>query len=295
MKARRVFPSLRRVMVPIIDGCDPEDALAAAATFASDTVLVGVVRVPEGEALSAAAAAARRVRASLRRLGQEPRVRTKARVRVSTQPWLELRAAAEGERPDLLLIDWNCALVGLGVTPAELLSGSPSNLALVRGRVPPAPLRVLLPMRGGPYAELALRLALSLGPAEIVPLHLTRPGDAATDAPFRGLERVLRHLPELHARYATTDDPAATILALEIEGGACAGPGGNEIITEIVRVDVTETESTVDIVVWVRETPFVGTCAGVGMLLPVEAALTTPLGDRTLWDGGTVPPTEVAR
>ena len=90
-------------------------------------------------------------------------------------------------------------------------------------------------------------------------------------------------------------DPAATILALEIEGGACAGPGGNEIITEIVRVDVTETESTVDIVVWVRETPFVGTCAGVGMLLPVEAALTTPLGDRTLWDGGTVPPTEVAR
>ena len=98
------------------------------------------------------------------------------------------------------------------MTPAELLSGSPSNLALVRGRVPPAPLRVLLPMRGGPYAELALRLALSRGPAEIVPLHLTRPGDAATDAPFLGLERVLRHLPELHARYATTDDPAATIL-----------------------------------------------------------------------------------
>ncbi|MBI5157652.1 MAG: hypothetical protein HZA58_06495 [Acidimicrobiia bacterium] len=85
-------------------------------------------------------------------------------------------------------------------------------------------------------------------------------------------------------------DPAATILALEIEGGACAGPSGNEIITEIVRVDVTETDSTVEIIVWVRETPFVGTCAGIGMLLPVDAVLATPLGDRTLWDGGILPP-----
>jgi len=261
MKARRVFPSLRRVMVPIIDGCDPEDALAAAATFASDTVLVGVVRVPEGEALSAAAAAARRVRASLRRLGQEPRVRTKARVRVSTQPWLELRAAAEGERPDLLLIDWNCALVGLGVTPAELLSGSPSNLALVRGRVPPAPLRVLLPMRGGPYAELALRLALSLGPAEIVPLHLTRPGDAATDAPFLGLERVLRHLPELHARYATTDDPAATILEqavgfdLIVMGASAQPESSGTVLGPVADRIIREAEASVIVVKTRRPMP----------------------------------------
>jgi glucosyl-3-phosphoglycerate synthase len=200
-------------MVPIIYGCDPGHALAAAAAIGSETVLVGVVRVPEGEELSPAAAAARRVRASLRRLGQEPRVRTKAHVHVSTQPWAELTVAVENERPDLLLIDWECAAVGLGMTPRELLTHPPSDLALVRGQVPRSPLRVLLPMRGGPHAELALRLALSLQPEEIVPLHLTRPGDAAADAPFRGLERVLRHLPELRAQYATTDDPAAEILS----------------------------------------------------------------------------------
>jgi hypothetical protein len=90
-------------------------------------------------------------------------------------------------------------------------------------------------------------------------------------------------------------DPAATTLALEIVGSACVGAGGNEVITEIVRVDATETETTVEIVVWTRETAFVGTCAGVGMLLPVEAVLATPLGDRTLWDAGTIPLTEVAR
>jgi len=86
-------------------------------------------------------------------------------------------------------------------------------------------------------------------------------------------------------------DPAATTLALEVVGGACVGAAGSEIITEIVRVDVTETDTTVEIVVWTRETPFVGTCAGIGMLLPVAATLASPLGDRGLIDGGTVPPT----
>ncbi len=212
MKNRKPFPRLGRVMVPIIDGCDPTHAMAASSIIGSETILVGVVRVPEGAELSAAAAAARRVRGELRRLGEGPRVRAKAGVRVSTRPWADLRDAAENEHPDLLLIDWECALAGLGVTPAELLAHSPSDLALVRGQVPASPLKVLLPIRGGPYAELALRLTLSLRPAEIVPLHFTRPGDATADAPFRGLERVLRHLPELQARTASTDDPATEIL-----------------------------------------------------------------------------------
>src|SRR3972149_4504267 len=135
MRSRKSFLSLRRVMVPVIGG------------------------------------EARRGRAELRRRGEAPKARAKARVHVSTRPWAELRAAVENERPDLLLIDWECALVGLGVTPTELLSHPPSDLALVRGPVPGPPLRVLLPIRGGPYAELALRLAMSLQPAEIVPLH----------------------------------------------------------------------------------------------------------------------------
>src|SRR3989304_9150248 len=178
MKSRKSFLSLRRVMVPIIGGCDPRNALAAAAVIGAETVRVGVVRVPRGAELSPAAAEARRVRAELRRLGEAPKSRAKARVHVSTRPWPELMAAVENERPDLLLIDWECALVGLGVTPAALLSHPPSEPALVRGPVPGPPLRVLLPIRGGPYAELALRLALSLQPAEIVQLHLTRPGGA---------------------------------------------------------------------------------------------------------------------
>jgi glucosyl-3-phosphoglycerate synthase len=246
-------------MVPVIDGCDPANSLAAAGIIGSETVLVGVVRVPQGAELSPAAAAARRVRSELRRLGAGPRVRVKARVHVSTRPWPELRAAAEGERPDLLLIDWECAMVGLGATPMELLASPPSDLALLRGSVSASPLRVLLPLRGGPYAELALRLALSLQPAEIVPLHFSRPGAPAVEAPFRGLERVLRHLPELTPRYASTDDPASEILAQSVgfdlvvmgasaqpeSSGTALGPVADRVIREAqASVVVVKTRRT---------------------------------------------------
>jgi len=261
MKSRKSFLSLRRVMVPIIGGCDPRNALAAATAIGAETVLVGVVRVPEGAELSPAAAEARRVRAELRRLGEAPKARAKARVHVSTRPWVELRAAVENERPDLLLIDWECALVGLGVTPTELLSHPPSDLALVRGLVPGPPLRVLLPIRGGPYAELALRLALSLQPAEIVPLHLTRPGGAAADAAFRGLERVLRHLPELHARYATTDDPAGEILRqsagfdLVVMGSSAQPEDSGMVLGPVADRVIREAEASVIVVKTRRPMP----------------------------------------
>jgi glucosyl-3-phosphoglycerate synthase len=186
--------------------------LAAAAALDVDTVCVGIVRVREGEPVSAAAGAARRVRAVLRRLGADPRIRSKARVHVSTEPWVELSEVVEAESPDLLLIDWDCAREGLGLSPAEVLTHPPADLALLRGRLPGSPLRILLPLRGGPYAELALRLALSLKPAEVVPLHLTGPEETVSDAPFRGLERVLRQMPDLRPRYASTDDPSATIV-----------------------------------------------------------------------------------
>src|SRR3989304_8583346 len=86
MKSRKSFLSLRRVMVPIIGGCDPRNALAAATVIGAETVLVGVVRVPEGAELSPAAAEARRVRAELRRLGGGPKARGQARVHGSTRP-----------------------------------------------------------------------------------------------------------------------------------------------------------------------------------------------------------------
>jgi glucosyl-3-phosphoglycerate synthase len=182
--------------------------------LAAEVILVGLVPIASAEALSAGSLMAREVRRRLRELAglSDGRMRAKVQVRVSTEPWRELAAVVAADEPDLLVLDWRGHLDALGVTPAEALQNPLCDLVLVRGPFPAGPKRVLVPVRGGPHAELALRLGLCMQPDRMKTLHLTPPGEFS-DAPFRGLEQVLRHLPDVETAAAATLDPAETILA----------------------------------------------------------------------------------
>ena len=206
-------PLVRSAYVPIVHGFDSANAIAAACALAQEVTLVGLVCVPAGEPVSASAHLARQVRQRLRELAPsaDPQMRTKAAVHVSYQPWRELQATLEADAPDLLVLDWLGQLQAMGVSPEEVLARPVCDVVLVRGPFPVDERRVLLPMRGGPHAELALRLGLSLRPQHLTTLHLTPPGEY-TDTPFRGLEQILRRLPEVQTRTASTTDAAQTIL-----------------------------------------------------------------------------------
>jgi glycosyltransferase involved in cell wall biosynthesis len=229
MKAKPAITSLRRILIPVVYGCDSSMAVAFAHSLAAEVVLLGLVRMLPDEPLSAGASRAREVRSLLTSLAHDGHTHYKARVRVSHTPWTDLCAVAATDKPDLLLIEWGCHLDNLGVTPQQALTSPPCDLALVRGPVPESPRRVLVPLRGGPHAELALRVGLALRAESLTPLHLRSDPSAPTEAPFRGLEHVLSHLPEAQLRFATTTDPAKTILT-EAEGcdvvilGATAQP-----------------------------------------------------------------------
>src|SRR5688572_9267228 len=168
MTKGHTFPLVRQAFVPVIFGHDSADAIAAARALAQEVVLVGLVRVPPGEPVSAGVAQARQVRQQLRTLthGSDPGVRAKAVVHVSYTPWKELHATLEADEPDLLVLDWagHLEALALGVSAAEVLARPVCDVVLVRGPFPEVTRRVLLPMRGGPHAELALRLGLSLRP-----------------------------------------------------------------------------------------------------------------------------------
>ena len=211
MKTRK-FASVQTALVPIVFGCDHAAPLRAATLLAADVVLVGVVVVPPQQPISAGAAQAREVRRLLRDLSAGPQVRYKAQVQVSYTPWTELQTVIAADQPDLLLLDYPCQLEALGVTADDVLSRPPCDVALVRGPLPDHIQRVLVPMRGGPHAELALRVGLSVRAPHTTTLHLTTTDHAATDAPFRGLEQVLKRLPEVQAQTAVTTDPAQTIV-----------------------------------------------------------------------------------
>jgi len=166
-----------------------------AQALSTETVLLGLVPVAAEEAVSRAAGDARRLRGEMRKLDLLPQVRMRPRVRVSAQPWEELDEVIETEDPDLTILEWPGQVSALGLGHPEKLAELGCDLALVRGPLPESPRRVLVALRGGPNAELVLRLALALRPAELNVLHIGPQDDASADDSYRGLERVLHALP----------------------------------------------------------------------------------------------------
>jgi len=209
---RPVFPALRRAVVPVVFGCDSPSAVEAARALAPDVVLLGFVPVGQEEILSAGVTRARELRRTLRRMAEEGIGHGRAHVRVTSTPWSDLREALVDEEPDLMVLDWPAQVDALGPGMEDFLAQSPCDAALVRGPVGVGPLRVLVPVRGGPHAELALRLALSLSPTELLVLHLNPSAGDTLDAPFRGLQQILPRLPGVRLRVETTEDAAGTIL-----------------------------------------------------------------------------------
>ncbi|MBN8579684.1 MAG: glucosyl-3-phosphoglycerate synthase [Anaerolineae bacterium] len=214
MQRHSEFAPIHNILVPFIHDGPGLFALDAARQFNAEIILVGVVVVPEGQSLSTGAAAARALRRTLRMYGKDKRITSKTKVIVSHEPWKELSNLLQDENPDLLCLEFDSHLKALHVTASDLLSRPPCDVALIRGKITSKPKQVLVPVRGGPHAELAVRVGLGMYPKGVTTLHIRRPNDPEpeTDAPFKGLERVLNQMPEVQKQFEVTEDAAQVIL-----------------------------------------------------------------------------------
>jgi glucosyl-3-phosphoglycerate synthase len=214
MRKNFEFAPIRTVLIPLVYEGPGKQALEIARCLDADLTLVGVVVVPPQESLSVGATAARDLRKQLRQYGKDPRVTGKAQIIVSYHPWSELTKLIRDEKPDLLCLEWDAHLHALGVTTSDVLARPPCNIALMSGKLPQEPKQILVPVRGGPHAELALRVGLGMHLKGVTVLHLQEPGDPKTgnDAPFKGLERVLKQMPEVQKQFVVTEDPAGLIV-----------------------------------------------------------------------------------
>lgn len=214
MQKHSQFIPIHTILVPLVGEGPGLQALEVARHLDAEIVLVGVVVVPPEQSLSVGAGSARALRRQLRHYGKDERITSKAQIIVSHQPWMELVKLIQHEKPDLLCLEWNSHFPALGVNVNDVLTRPPCNVALVRGKLPNKPKQVLVPVRGGPHAELALRVGLGLRPKGVTALHLRRTDDpeAGSDAPFKGLDRVLKQMPEVQKQFAVTDDAAQLIL-----------------------------------------------------------------------------------
>jgi glycosyltransferase involved in cell wall biosynthesis len=259
--------SLRRiktVLIPIDSAEGGQAALAIGKAIAEEVVLVGVVAISAGESVSMGAQAARMTRKRLLAL-KGPGIRFKSTVIVSESPWKDLQGVIAQEEPDLLIIEWNEEHAAFGVPFSDILSNSFCGVAFIRGAMPLKLDRTLIAIRGGPFAELAFRVGMSLHSDQLDVLHLALSG-AANDAPFKGLKDILRSLPEVNLRSITTNDAAEVIFeesdhydmvilgatASKSMGGASIGPVAEKLLREssssvmVVKTCREITELTLD-------------------------------------------------
>ncbi len=163
------------------DGPLLETALALA--HGGEVVAASVIEVTGDEGLASAQPEARGRRRALDTLvaesGSGHAVRTL--VTVARLGWDAIREACANERPDLLVVGWRRPGGDLlGTTIEEILRDPPCDVAVAKG-VPARARRILVPVRGGRYAQLAARLGIELARAHggsVTLLHVAE-GDGA--------------------------------------------------------------------------------------------------------------------
>jgi glucosyl-3-phosphoglycerate synthase len=156
---------------PVVD-------LALALAAEDEVILASVIEVPEGEPLASVQPDARRLRRTLDQLAPaDARVRTL--VTVARQGWQAIQETVASEHPDLLLLSWRRPGWDLmGTTLDEVLRNPPCDIAVVKGPLQRAK-RMLVPVRGGRYADLAAKVAIGWARARggsVTLLHVRTPG-----------------------------------------------------------------------------------------------------------------------
>jgi glucosyl-3-phosphoglycerate synthase len=208
------FTPIHTIFVPLVHGGPGLQALEVARLFDAEITVVGVVVVPPGQSLSMGTTAARALRKLLRSLERDQRTTIKSHVIVSHEPWKDLSKLLQAEKADLLCLEFESHFKALHVTLNAALSRPPCNVALVRGKITSQPKQVLVPVRGGPHAELALRVGLGLHSDGVTTLHIRHPDfhETSREAAFKGLDRVLKQMPEVQKHSEVTEDAAQIIL-----------------------------------------------------------------------------------
>ena len=192
MSAKTPLPV--RILIPVANPMTAEELIKLGAAMvdprAGELSALGIVEVPEGMPLSEGATRARHARRLLQRVLDYAPDGTAIHpiVRIGRHAAEGIVEAAAEQEADLIIFGWGGRAVGgrdgngptvFSPTIDEVVRESPCDIAVVKQRGSKEIRRVLVPVRGGPHAELALRFADAVArhhDATVVVLHLVPPG-----------------------------------------------------------------------------------------------------------------------
>jgi glycosyltransferase involved in cell wall biosynthesis/nucleotide-binding universal stress UspA family protein len=208
----------RKVLIPVVYGSDCEATLSTARLVAGrgQVILAGLVHMPSDSPLSAAAIPARELRQKLKSYMDLGQIKIDNRVRATYQPWDEIVKIVAERKPDILLLRWPEDFQAMNI-PMDALTHPPCDVGIIGGQISEKLQNVLVSIRGGPFAELAIKVASAIAQnkqAALTSLHITTPNtNPRQDAPYRSLEKVLLRMPEIHHLTVETEEPLAAILS----------------------------------------------------------------------------------
>ena len=191
MKTRPPLPA--RILIPVANPTTAEELVRIGAAIldprAGELSALGIVEVPEGMPLSEGATRARHARRLLQRVLDYAPAGTTIHplVRIGRHAAEGIVEAAAEQEADLIIFGWGgkagardqTGPTVFSATIDEVVRDAPCDIAVVKQRGSRTIKRVLVPVRGGPHAELAVRYAAAIArhhDATVVVLHLVPPG-----------------------------------------------------------------------------------------------------------------------
>jgi glucosyl-3-phosphoglycerate synthase len=192
MSVRSALPA--RILIPVANPATAEELIRLGSFLlearSGELTALGIVEVPEGMPLSEGATRARHARRLLQRvLDFAPEGTTiHPIVRIGRHAAEGIIEASAEQEADLIIFGWG------GKSPAgrdgngpsvfsptidEVVRDSPADIAVVKQRGSKEIRRIIVPVRGGPHAELAVRYADAIArrhDAQVSVLHFVPPG-----------------------------------------------------------------------------------------------------------------------
>ena len=254
MSPRSPLPA--RILIPVANPGTAEELIRLGAAMLNPTAgelsALGIVEVPEGMPLSEGATRARHARRLLQKVLDYAPAGTAIHpiVRIGRHAAEGITEAAAEQEADLIIFGWggkapaghdgrNGGPTVFSPTIDEVARESPCDIAVVKQRGSREIKRVLVPVRGGPHAELAIRFADAIATyhgATVVVLHLVPAGItmAVRAQAERALttfikqhlkgrgEAVLREAPNVRNAILREAEKADLVVM-----GASAAPGGD--------------------------------------------------------------------
>ena len=186
-------PLPARILIPVANPVTAEELIRIGASLleprTGELTALGIVEVPEGMPLSEGATRARQARRLLQKvLDYAPEGTTiHPLVRIGRHASAGIVEAAAEQEADLMIFGWGGksgphregGAPVISPTIDEVVRESPCDIAVVKQRGAREIRRILVPVRGGPHAELALRFADALAhrhDATVVVMHLVPSG-----------------------------------------------------------------------------------------------------------------------